>query len=786
MSAITPDVKATLPASAKKIMNAAEEQDWSVRVSFVAQGVNGRSADAWVLSLDAETTAGAVEMVLEWERGARGFRYLPKESEGSVRGVAMTDMRLPAVAELIDSAELVEPEEFGECACETDEEAAEAGRLLPLVCIVHAVTVERFDPVFGWGVAMTRNYELAGWESGDTAHVVLLPSDGNLPERLSFYFAGPVTAGQEPLTLAEVVPVEVRTAERVEGRPVYQFAAECGERGCEVIGRVYRVPGLSIGDRCAEHAAAAAGCPVSALDTPAFTEDDRSYVAELIEDRRRDKVFTLADDWAGVQEWEERRSVPVAYSDWVRDTYTGDPADLDPAAQFVAWLMATGNATDDRYAWAMTAELTPADVADQARIRLDTARTALEEAKARRASAQRWGTRLSMDAADLRYWEALGRVEGAEREYAEALDVAGLTEEQQREQAAAGALRGVLTVVAVEQEVERVVEESAAGSDDLLTAEVDRVAASARPEAGGGAQPSPEAVAAVEKRVAAQLGHQTTEEQRRAVWRIAGDGKREQRRREAGPDPEFPADLVDGERVAPMSPGWGQEWWLLREVHGFGFEINHRRGGRWWVMERTREATDVPGGVPLPRELADLGTFGSVEEALDALREHGRRRAEGEAGTRLVERIRRLAAEPTVYSVAEVERPGSLPAVAPAAPTPGAGRTPASTGGTRDPQRPAGPLPAPGGDVERDGVGEDVERVIGAAVERVAEVVRGRVERALAGVAHRSPGAIEEAVEGVLAELGRGRRRACRGARAGAPGRRGAARRRGAREHCRA
>ncbi|MET9183284.1 hypothetical protein ABZX88_34495 [Kitasatospora aureofaciens] len=212
MSVLTPEIATAIPASAARVVRAAEGRDWSVGVDFEAAGT-GRTVDAWVITLGAETAGGTVDMTLEWERTARGYRYLPRESSGTVDGRTMGDMRIPAVTGLIDSAVVVDVEECDECGCETSDDATAAGRLAPLVCIEHAVTVRHFDPKNGWGTAMTRNYDLAGWSEGNTSYVRPTSTDGQM-ERRAYYVAGPVMDGQEALTMATVVPAAVHPAAR--------------------------------------------------------------------------------------------------------------------------------------------------------------------------------------------------------------------------------------------------------------------------------------------------------------------------------------------------------------------------------------------------------------------------------------------------------------------------------------------------------------------------------------------------------------------------------------------
>ncbi|KOU28536.1 hypothetical protein ADK53_34035 [Streptomyces sp. WM6373] len=118
MSALTSGTAAVIPSSAARLIRTAEENDWQASAVFGAAGAKGRTADAWVVGLEAYTTAGEVSLLLYWERGPKGFRYVAKESRGVRDGVALADMQLKAVTALVDEAEVTDAFEYGECGCE--------------------------------------------------------------------------------------------------------------------------------------------------------------------------------------------------------------------------------------------------------------------------------------------------------------------------------------------------------------------------------------------------------------------------------------------------------------------------------------------------------------------------------------------------------------------------------------------------------------------------------------------------------------------------------------------
>ncbi|WP_328966171.1 hypothetical protein [Streptomyces virginiae] len=373
MSALT-----SIPSSAARLIRTAEENDWQASAVFGAAGSKGRTADAWVVGLEAYTTAGEVSLLLYWEHGPKGFRYVAKESKGVQDGVQLTDMQLKTVTALVEESEVTEPFEYGECGCEDPEEVDN-----PRVCIEHAYCPDRFDARFGWGSQVTRNGDLAGWgEDGGTG--------GHYSLRVE-----PVE-GQVELTLADVIPSAVRTAV-IPGMPEPVDVGDCcvpvaaGFNGfCDAYGvRLYLVGTRRDGRlMCAEHAAERAGVPVSALPVLEMDAEERQYAADCIEDNRQHRVLRGAEEWAEARE-REGRTISHAFEGWAEKNWHGD----DYAAAYVAWLHTTGHAADPVHAWAIAG---PVDRVQQAEVRLEAARGKLATAQALHVSAQRYGGETAM------------------------------------------------------------------------------------------------------------------------------------------------------------------------------------------------------------------------------------------------------------------------------------------------------------------------------------------------------------------------------------------------------
>ncbi|WP_432089669.1 hypothetical protein [Streptomyces sp. bgisy095] len=351
----------------------AEENEWEAAATFVPAGSKeGRTVDGWVVGLEAYTSEGEVSLLLLWERGPRGFRYVAKESNGVRDGASLSDMTLKGLTELIEGATLVDPIVYGECGCEDPEEVAE-----PRVCIEHAYFPRHgFSPRWGWGSEMTRNRDLAGWdEDGGTG---------------GLYFDA--VEGQEELTLADVVPAEVRMRPVPVGMPEPADVGDClvksetGFQGfCDAVGvRLYRiVQGRMRSVMCAQHAAERAGVAVESLPVLELDAEERRYAADMIERDRQSRVLRGAEKWAEEQERaEDGRTVPHAFEGWAEENWQGD----DFAGAFVAWLHATGQAADPAYAWAVSG---PVDRVGQAAVRLELAQRALEGAQERHVAAQR-------------------------------------------------------------------------------------------------------------------------------------------------------------------------------------------------------------------------------------------------------------------------------------------------------------------------------------------------------------------------------------------------------------
>ncbi|MGW6823182.1 hypothetical protein [Streptomyces sp. NPDC055005] len=388
MSSLTSDTAAVIPSSAERLIRTAEENDWQASAVFGAAGSKGRTADAWVVGLEAYTTAGEESLLLYWERGPQGFRYVAKESRGVREGVKLTDMQLKAVTTLVEESEVTDPFEYGECGCENPEEVDD-----PRVCIEHAYCPAAFDARFGWGSQVTRNGDLAGWgEDGGTGGRYSLRVDQ--------------VEGQVELTLADVIPAAVRTAV-IPGMPEPADVGDCcvpvadGFNGfCDAYGvRLYLVGTRRDGRlMCAEHAAQRAGVPLGALPVLAIDAEGRRHAADCIEDNRRHRVLRGAEEWAEARE-RDGRTISHAFEAWAEENWCGD----DFAAAYLAWLHAAGDAADPVHAWAVTG---PVDRVQQTEVRLEAARGQLATAQALHVSAQRYGGRTGMR-------EALERVHAA-------------------------------------------------------------------------------------------------------------------------------------------------------------------------------------------------------------------------------------------------------------------------------------------------------------------------------------------------------------------------------------
>ncbi|MEV6332294.1 hypothetical protein [Streptomyces sp. NPDC051909] len=392
----------SIPNSAAQLIQVAKENDWEVSATFAAGGAGDVKVDTWMVGLEAYTTGGEVYLVLLWERDARGaFRYKPGAGRGGVDGVRLADMSLKAITALVEESELWD----GECGCESWEDAEDWHN--PRVCIEHAYfPAQGFSARWGWGSEMTRNRDLVGWEDGETG---------------GLYFGA--IEGQEALTLADVVPEDVRKANvTVPGLPEPVDVGCCDVRVegafdgmCESVGvRLYRV-GRQL--MCAQHAAQRARVSVSALPVLALDAEERRYAADLIEDDRRLRMFRGAEAWAEQQD-AAGRTVPAGFERWTEENWTGD----DFAAALEAWLRATGRATDPSFAWAVAG---PVDRVEQSAVRLEAARAELETARTRYAQSSLSLSREGMRRARERVDAANVAVAAAERDHAAESSVAG-------------------------------------------------------------------------------------------------------------------------------------------------------------------------------------------------------------------------------------------------------------------------------------------------------------------------------------------------------------------------
>ncbi|MFB7517237.1 hypothetical protein [Streptomyces sp. NPDC056144] len=160
-------------------------------------------------------------------------------------------------------------------------------------------------------------------------------------------------------------------------------------------------------------------------------------------------------------------------------------------------------------------------------------------------------------------------------------------------------------------------------------------------------------VAQIEKQIVTRVLHQTTEQQRKAVWKIAGEGKQAERTHErttAKQEPSAPA-ILDGETIEPMSPGWGHTWWRFADQYGYPFEVQERRA-RWFGMIREGE-WETTTGATIPRNLVAINNdgFDTAEELLTACRGIGEERARLDAGGRMMRRVLEQQNEPVGHTV---------------------------------------------------------------------------------------------------------------------------------------
>jgi len=99
------------------------------------------------------------------------------------------------------------------------------------------------------------------------------------------------------------------------------------------------------------------------------------------------------------------------------------------------------------------------------------------------------------------------------------------------------------------------------------------------------------------------------------------------------PESQPAPQIGPGERIEDMNPGRCQEWWRFTNADGFAYEVSHRAGCNprpWLALDDRQQRVTT----------ADTG-----EALLHAVREHAAERAQREAGTRLVQRIRALASQ---------------------------------------------------------------------------------------------------------------------------------------------
>ncbi|MFJ8209731.1 hypothetical protein [Streptomyces sp. NPDC096033] len=164
------------------------------------------------------------------------------------------------------------------------------------------------------------------------------------------------------------------------------------------------------------------------------------------------------------------------------------------------------------------------------------------------------------------------------------------------------------------------------------------------------------------ERIYREIAHQTTEQERRAIWKMTGEGIQQERtrQREALPQPAAPAILA-GETIEPMNPTWGQAWWIFRDQYGYSFEVQERRDC-WHGMQRLDEKPTATGA-NIPGNLATVANGGcdTAEELLNLCREIGQQRATQDAGGRMVRRVLADYATPVPLVICTADTTPAMP-----------------------------------------------------------------------------------------------------------------------------
>lgn len=321
------------PSSAKKLIKLVRDQGWTAEEEW--------DGARYVLEISGVTDeeGGVSEYSLIWESG----RFVGKESTDTLKATTEFLSENPAVELLCDR-----------CDDENDRP-----------CISHAVTGSFLPQFGGWGeygeadrgamvVAVkrhiTRNYDLADWESGPDL------SDPECPG-----FSERYATGTE--RLEDAIPLEVRE-KALPIVPVPDMVGDCRMRDdtgfngwCESYGvRLYDVAGRLM---CGRHVQERTGIPVESLQAPAMDEEEQQYAEDLRADAERHRIFREAEAWAEEQ-IEAGRHVPDrGWEAFAEDHHSHVGADF--LVTFRAFLAEHGWADEK---WAQWAKVEPLAVGD--------------------------------------------------------------------------------------------------------------------------------------------------------------------------------------------------------------------------------------------------------------------------------------------------------------------------------------------------------------------------------------------------------------------------------------
>uniref|UniRef100_A0AAU2JM94 DUF6197 family protein n=1 Tax=Streptomyces sp. NBC_00049 TaxID=2903617 RepID=A0AAU2JM94_9ACTN len=307
-----------LPKKAEETRELAEEYGWDAVATW--------DGDKLTLAL---SDRDAWDIELKWANGLFKGR--------TVAGVSQT---VTWVQDTIKANDVSEEIDYDACACE-DPEETEA--LIPRVCIDHAKgptetnSGDLFHPQrAGWGVEMTRNYELAEWQSDG-----LILREKPMPYKAA-----------EEIIPRRIFRRHLRNPELPQPAEIGNCPARVDgafEDTCEQFGvRLYEIEGERA--HCAVHAAELAGCRVEELRAPELDAEERVYAEDLQADAAQLKTFRAVEVWSDEQT-EAGRHVPEGrgWENWAEKNHAdGD----DFLVTYRRWLVEKSWEAEQWAAWA--------------------------------------------------------------------------------------------------------------------------------------------------------------------------------------------------------------------------------------------------------------------------------------------------------------------------------------------------------------------------------------------------------------------------------------------------